>query len=139
MGVCGWGGGLPVLSFGSLYCHTKQQVMTTDSRKKTTIPSVVHFTFILAVEGHVYSHLIQLPCTAQRACGVPQGPVRGPVSSRPVFGGKGCWRFVSDPDGPPLSGRVSRAAVIPPEVVGGGSASVAFERPLPDLSNPEFP
>lgn len=49
--------------------------MTSDSRKKTTMPSVVHFTFILAVEGHVYSHLLQLPCTTQSTCGIPQGSV----------------------------------------------------------------
>lgn len=38
---------LPVFSFGILYCHMKQQVITTESRKKTTMPNVVHFTFIL--------------------------------------------------------------------------------------------
>lgn len=37
---------LPVFSFGFLYCQMKQQVMTTESRKKTIMPNMVHFTFI---------------------------------------------------------------------------------------------
>lgn len=41
---------LPVFIFAILYCHMKQQVMTMESRKKTTMPRVVHFTFIL-VDG----------------------------------------------------------------------------------------
>ena len=36
----------PISNLGILYCQMKQVVMTTDSRKKTTMPSLVHFTFI---------------------------------------------------------------------------------------------
>lgn len=69
--VCG---GLPVLSFGILYCHIKQQVMTSDSRKKTTMPSVVHFTFILAADYpavtlHYPKHLWRPASFSLMSCG----------------------------------------------------------------------
>jgi hypothetical protein len=40
---------LPIFNFGILYCQIKHPVMTKDISKKTTMPNLVHFTFILLV------------------------------------------------------------------------------------------